>query len=98
MTAVDREYHQLDQRKKEQTLRAQADQLADDQVRGNMAKLGYDFVDGAFVPVEQYDRREAEFVTPSSAGELAKAMKRLSEGDEFGAITAACGAVDILTG
>jgi hypothetical protein len=35
---------------------------------------------------------------PTSASELAKAMKRLSEGDESGAITAACAAVDVLTG
>lgn len=98
LRAVDLEYHQLDQRQKEQTLRALADQFADDRVREDMAKLGYDFVGGAFVPVEQYDRREPEFVPPSSASELAKAMKRLSEGDDSGAITAACGAVDVLTG
>jgi hypothetical protein len=98
LRAVDLEYHQLSERQKEQTLRALADQLVDDQVRGDMARLGYDFVDGAFVPVEQYDRREAEFVPPSSASELAKAMTRLSGGDESGAITAACGAVDVLTG
>lgn len=98
LSAVDVRYHQLDQLHKEQTLRTLADQLADDQVRDDMAKLGYDFVAGAFVPVEQYDRREVEFVPPTSAGELAKAMKRLNEGDESGAITAACGAVDFLTG
>ena len=98
LRAVDLEYHQLDQQRKEQTLRALADSLADGQVRDDMAKLGYDFVAGTFVSVEQYDRREAEFLPPTSASQLAKALARLSEGDESGAVTAACGAVDVLTG
>jgi len=98
LRSVDLEFHQLDHRQKEQALRSLADQLVDDQVRNDMAKLGYEFVGGAFIPVEQYDRREAEFVPQSSARELDKAMKRLIDGDQSGAITAACGAVDILTG
>jgi hypothetical protein len=48
------------------------------------------------VPTAQIDQREARYLPPSSASELAKAMKRLVDGDETGAITSACGAVDSL--
>ena len=58
---------------------------------------GYQFVDGNFVPVQELDAREAQFISPSAATELGRAMSRLIEGDYSGAITSACGAVDLVT-
>jgi hypothetical protein len=65
-------------------------------VQGLLAQHGYEFIDGTFVPVGLLDQREARYLPPSSAAELAKAMKRLVDGDATGAITAACGAVETL--
>src|SRR6266851_6524682 len=44
------------------------------------------------------DERERAFLPPTSADDLAKAVDRLTSGDESGAISAACGAVDLATG
>jgi hypothetical protein len=44
------------------------------------------------------DERERVFLPANSAADLAKAVDRLAGGDESGAISAACGAVDHATG
>lgn len=62
-----------------------------------LGRHGYQFVDGQFVPVLEFDAREAQFIPPSAATELGRAMSRLIEGDHSGAITSACGAVDLVT-
>ena len=67
-----------------------------EQVRRLFAQHGYEYLDNTFVPTVFLDQREARYLPPSSASELAKAMKRLVDGDHTGAITAACGAVDLL--
>jgi hypothetical protein len=67
-----------------------------ERVRTLLAQHGFEYVDGTFVPTAILDQREARYLPPSSAAELAKAMKRLVDGDETGAITSACGAVDTL--
>ena len=54
------------------------------------------FVDGAFVPLNVVDERERPFLPPQAYDEITKAVGRLSDGDESGAITSACGAVDSL--
>lgn len=68
-----------------------------EKVRGILGKHGYQFVDGTFVPVGMLDAREARYLPSTSASELARATSRLVEGDESGAITAACGAIDLAT-
>jgi len=79
-------------------LRILASRLSDsDDVRHLFAQHGFEYVDGTFAPIGLLDQREARYLPPSSASELAKATKRLVDGDETGAITAACGAVDTLT-
>jgi len=55
---------------------------------------GYQYLDGAFIPVGLLDEREARHLPPSATSELTKAITRLADNDESGAITAACGAVD----
>ncbi|MBN8995224.1 MAG: hypothetical protein J0H94_08355 [Rhizobiales bacterium] len=67
-----------------------------EQVQNLFGLHGFEYVDGTFIPTALLDQREARYLPPSSASELAKAMKRLVDGDETGAITAACGAVDTL--
>ena len=66
-------------------------------VQKTLGKHGYQFIDGAFVPIGILDEREKIFLPTNSASEIARATSRLIEGDESGAITAACGAVDLAT-
>lgn len=103
MPAVDRLFGQLSRDAKKAALRVLADQLAtgnsedERQVQEVLGRHGFQFIDGSFVPVGLLDAREARFLPASSASELARAMTRLAKGDESGAITAACGAVDVAT-
>jgi hypothetical protein len=78
-------------------LRILANQFhSNEAVRSLFMQHGFQYLDGAFIPVGLLDQREAKYLPQSSAAELAKATKRLVDGDETGAITAACGAVDAL--
>ena len=70
-------------------------QLAES-VQTILGKHGYQFIDGSFVPISVLDERESKFLPTSSATEIARATSRLVEGDYSGAITSACGAVDIV--
>jgi hypothetical protein len=62
-----------------------------------IGKHGFQFIAGSFVPVGQLDLREAQYLPMSSSPDIAKATKRLIDGDLTGAITSACGAVDAET-
>ena len=62
-----------------------------------LTQHGYQYIDGAFIPVGLVDEREKAFIPPSSVEQISTAIDRLASGDEGGAITAACGAVDTAT-
>ena len=62
-----------------------------------LSKHGFVFTNGTFVPTGLLDDRERKFLPEKAATEVSKAMSRLVDGDETGAITAACGAVDLIT-
>ncbi|KZD07352.1 hypothetical protein [Oceanibaculum pacificum] len=97
LAGVEQAFYRLEPGARLTALRILADHFSDsERVRELFTQHGYEYVDGAFVPVALLDRREALFLPSSPASELAKAMKRLVGGDETGAITAACGAVDTL--
>jgi len=70
-------------------------QLAES-VQTILGKHGYQFIDGSFVPTGILDERESKFLPASSVAEIAKATSRLIDGDYSGAVTSACGAVDIV--
>ena len=97
ISSVDAAFYQLEPDSRLTALRILANRFSDsERVRSLLAEHGYEYIDGTFVPVGLLDQREARYLPPSSASELAKAMTRLVDGDETGAITAACGAVDTL--
>ena len=97
ISGVEAAFYRLELSSRVSALRILANRFAEsEQVRSLFAQHGYEHVDGTFVPIALLDQREARYLPPSSASELAKSMKRLIEGDETGAITAACGAVDTL--
>lgn len=62
-----------------------------------LGQHGYGYANGSFVPVGLIDEREKQFLPSSSAEQISTAIHRLSNGDENGAITSACGAVDTAT-
>lgn len=93
LAGVERVFYQLGPESRLAALHILADR---ENARSLFAQHGYEYLDGTFVQTGLLDQREARFLPQSSASELAKAMKRLVDGDETGAITAACGAVDTL--
>jgi len=90
-------FNRMDYENRVIVLRILGDSLSEnEQVKALLARHGFEYVDGTFIPTAMLDERESRYLPPSSASELAKAMKRLVDGDESGAITSACGAVDNL--
>ncbi len=101
MPAIDRLFGAMSRQGRITALRVLAERLTDNEQSGSvqeiLGKHGFQFIAGSFVPVGLLDTREAQYLPASSASELAKATKRLVDGDYTGAITAACGAVDTET-
>ena len=62
-----------------------------------LRRHGFQFVNGEFIPVAMLDERELQYLPASSAEQISKAFERLLDGDEGGAVTSACGAVDTAT-
>jgi hypothetical protein len=48
-------------------------------------------------PILEADREDLSSLTPPASSEISKAFARLRTGDESGAISSACGAVDLIT-
>ncbi len=95
ISAVDAAFSRLEPDSRLRVVHILANRFAESEnVRGLFEQHGYQYIDGTFVPVGLLDGREARYLPPSSASELSKAMRRLVDGDETGAVTAACGAVD----
>ncbi len=103
MPTVDRLYGQMPENQQEVALCILAERLIgynnelDSSVKAILGQHGFQYVGGTFVPVAVLDARESQFIPSSAAQELARAMSRLLDGDYSGAITSACGAVDLVT-
>ena len=69
-----------------------------DEARASISSLlkqyGYRYESGTLVREVALDDREARYLPETAMSEIARAMERLALGDESGAITAACGAID----
>jgi hypothetical protein len=103
MPAVDRLFGELSPEAKLTALQILAERLVSKKpdlaasVQAILGRHGYQFISGSFVPVGLLDIRESGFLPQTAASELARATARLMDVDESGAITAACGAVDLAT-
>lgn len=101
--AIMRAFGNLDSESQRRTQPILADAIAamSNKHREDMKRLvhqhGYQYINDSFVPVGLIDEREASFLPPTALPDLTKAMSRLADNDESGAITAACGAVDATT-
>jgi hypothetical protein len=74
-----------------------AGQMREEVVTNLLRPHGYTFTKGNFAPLAAVDAREVRFMPPNSAEQVSSAFDRLSDGDEDGAIAAACSAVDTAT-
>ena len=103
MPAVDRLFGQMSRSAQEVALRVLSERLIgkNEELAKSVQEIlglhGFQYVGGSFVPVELLDVREARFLPASASAELARATARLADGDDSGAITSACGAVDLVT-
>jgi len=103
MPAVDRLFGRMSDSAQETALCVIAERLIggnhelDSSTQAILGRHGFLFVGGQFVPVSDLDAQEARFIPPSAATEVARAMARLIDGDFSGAVTSACGAVDLVT-
>lgn len=96
-------YAELPLQRKERALPILAERVmgAGDQACDRLTHLlqqhGYQFYSGTFIQVGVLDEREVRHLPQTAKSELAKAVSRLADNDESGAITSACGAVDATT-
>jgi hypothetical protein len=103
MPAVDRLFGEIPPSAQEVALRILAERLIGKNedlaksVQEILGHHGYQYIAGSFVPVGLLDIREAQFLPALASAELARATARLADGDDSGAITSACGAVDLVT-
>jgi hypothetical protein len=101
--AIARAFDALDGERKRRALPILAEAIAADseENRDDLIRLlgqhGYQYIDGKFLPIGLIDEREAQFLPAAATFDLSKAIDRLAQNDESGAITAACGALDATT-
>ena len=67
------------------------------QLENDLSRLGWSLTQGRLFPIQLFDRDDVKAISETSLLEMVKAAQRLRDGDLSGAISAACGAVDIVT-
>ena len=103
MPAMDRLFGTLSPEAKMTALQILAERLVltysplRENVQSILGKHGFQFISGEFIPISLLDTRESKFLPNTATSQIAQATARLVDGDESGAITAACGAVDLIT-
>ena len=66
-------------------------------LENNLSRLGYSLIGNTVIPIELLDTSTLTDLPHESQQDLAKAAKRLRDGDLSGAISSACGALDAAT-
>jgi hypothetical protein len=59
-----------------------------------LRRHGFQYINGSFIRVAAFDERERPFLPNMAFDEITDAFSRLAAGDDSGAVTKACGAVD----
>lgn len=67
------------------------------QLESHLSRLGWSIIQGVLLPIQLFDRDDVENISEAPLLEMVKAAQRFRDGDLSGAISAACGAVDIVT-
>lgn len=97
MPQIDGLFREMGAGNKERSLNILAERLMNDRLTELLRQHGFQFVNHSLMPIGMIDAKEQHYLPPSSLAEIEKALHRLTGGDESGAITAACGAIDITT-
>jgi hypothetical protein len=101
--AVSAMFAQLSDNRKFEVLTSIADGLIDEHLNDEAEKAdlhslfrrhGFQYVNGSFIRVAAFDERERPFLPGMAFDEIIDALSRLANGDDSGAVTKACGAVD----
>lgn len=95
--AVQRLFGEMDYAQQLRAMSILTRELPEDSASAVLRPHGYQFVGGQIVPLALADATEFQFLPASSAEQIRSAFERLNHGDEDGAISAACGAVDTVT-
>jgi len=73
------------------------DAAIQEQLEENLSRHGWGVVDNRLVQLELFDPADLAQLPEAPRGDLVKASQRFRDGDLGGAISAACGAVDMIT-
>lgn len=103
LTGIDRGFGQMndDERRQfttiltEEILARKPEALV--QLESELSRLGWTVIQGRLVPIQLLDRDDVRDISEASSVEMLKAALRFRDGDLSGAISAACGAVDMVT-
>ncbi len=69
----------------------------EEQLEKYLSRLGWQVIDASVIPIDILDRDELEELDEACKNDLIKSAKRYRDGDLSGALSAACGAVDLIT-
>jgi hypothetical protein len=103
LTGIDRALRELDDDARRRFLGITTEEVlrrrpeVEGQLKHYLSRLGWALIDGAIIPLQIFDVEEWAELPPQPRQELVKAAQRFRDGDLSGAISAACGAVDIAT-
>jgi len=95
--AVQRLFGEMEYAQKVTAVAVLSAELSPEAANAGLRPHGYQFLGREIVALGAVDGNEVRFLPASSAQEIASAFARLNAGDEDGAISAACGAVDTVT-
>jgi len=104
MTEVDEMYGEMEKPQRERFLRIATEELLSqkpdlkESLDKYLRRLGWKIHEGVLIPIPILDVSELEELPPDAHTDLLKAAERLRDGDLSGAVSAACGAVDSVTG
>lgn len=70
----------------------------EEQLEKYLSRLGWQVIDASVIPIDILDRKELEELNEACKKDLIKSAQRYRDGDLSGALSAACGAVDLMTG
>lgn len=104
MTAIDRVYTEMVPEEKKQFVTIAVEEMLQrkqgitERLDEVLSRLGWSIINGRLLPIHLLDRSELYEIPQEAQADLVKAATRLRDGDLSGAVSAACGAVDSVTG
>jgi hypothetical protein len=101
---LEEQFHYMDSPKKKQFATIVVEEMLhlnpalEERIGYVLSRLGWSIVDGRILALELVDRTDVDSLPQEGRDDLVKAATRFRDGDLSGAISAACGAVDSITG